>query len=87
MGDNQAGLPLAAEGAGRRRELAVDECSAVALADALTAAPWELVVGHDTEDDSPAADTAAAEEIGFFRTWRPLRAPRPPRRSFTGPTC
>lgn len=28
-----------------------------------------MVVGHDAEDDGLAADTAAAEEIDFLRTW------------------
>jgi tetratricopeptide (TPR) repeat protein len=69
MGNNQAGLTLVAEAAGRCRELIVDEGSAVGLADAFTAALWEVVVGHDTEDDGLAADTAAAEGIDFFRTW------------------
>lgn len=75
MGDNQAGLLLVTEAAGRCRELIVDEGSAVGLADAFTAALWEVVVGHDTEGDGPAANTAAAEGIDFFRTWKfPQRA-------------
>jgi tetratricopeptide (TPR) repeat protein len=69
LGDNPAGLPLVTEAAQRCRELIVDEAGAAGLADAYTAALWELVVGHDTEDDGLAADAAAAEGIDFFRTW------------------
>ncbi|MFD3843838.1 tol-pal system YbgF family protein, partial [Streptomyces sp. NPDC058642] len=69
MGNNRAGLPLVTEAADRCRELIVNEGSAAGLADAFTAALWEVVVGHDAEDDALAADTAAAEGIDFFRTW------------------
>ncbi|MGI5239257.1 hypothetical protein [Dactylosporangium sp. CA-139066] len=69
LGDNLAGLPLVTEAADRCRELIVDEASAAGLADAFTAALWEVVVGHDTEADGLAADAAAAEGIDFFRTW------------------
>ncbi|MCX5357791.1 trypsin-like peptidase domain-containing protein [Streptomyces sp. NBC_00124] len=69
MGNNRVGLPLVTEAADRCRELIVDEGSAADLADAFTAALWEVVVGHDAEDDGLAADTAAAEGIDFFRTW------------------
>ena len=69
MDNNRVGLPLVTEAADRCRELIVDEGSAAGLADAFTAALWEVVVGHDTEDDGLAADTAAAEGIDFFQTW------------------
>lgn len=69
LGDNRAGLPLVTEAASRCRDLIVDDSSAAGLADAFTAALWEVVVGYATEDDGPAADTAAAAGIDFFRTW------------------
>src|SRR5262249_41948291 len=69
LGNNWAGLSLVTEAAGRCRELVVDEGSAAGLADAFTAALWEVVVSHDTVDDGLAADTAATEGIDFFRTW------------------
>ncbi len=69
LGDNRAGLPLVTEAADRCRDLIVDEATAAALADPFTAALWEVVVVQDTEGDTVAADTAAVEGIGFFRTW------------------
>lgn len=69
LGDNRAGLPLVTEAAGRCRELIVDEVSAAGLADAFTAALWEVVVAQETEGGRGPADAAAAEGIAFVRAW------------------